>query len=129
MLYLIFFGRKPSHAKEQEKTVFEKLYEANRESVTNLVKDLFSQFPVRAVVEKTFQNATEAKEKVDQNMEALLALLNIPSNADYEYLLTKVEEVQGNLVNVSMKLDRLLAKRQKPRKRSTAKRKTRSVQE
>ncbi len=114
---------------DEEKTVFEKLYEANRENVTNLVKDLFSQFPVGAVVEKTFQNATEAKEKVDQNMEALLALLNIPSKADYEHLLAKVEQVQGNLVNVSMKLDRLLAEREKPRKRSKTKRKTRRVQE
>jgi len=107
---------------DEEKTVFEKLYEANRESVTNLVKDIFSQFPVREVVERTCQNATEAKEKVDQNMEALLALLNIPSKADYEHLLAKIEEVQGNLVNVSMKLDLLLAERKKSRKRSTAKR-------
>ena len=114
---------------DEKKTVFEKLYEANRENVTNLVKDLFSQFPVREVVENTFQNATEAKEKVDQSMEALLALLNIPSKADYGHLLAKVEEVQGNLVNVSMKLDRLLAEREKPRKRSTAKRKRRRVQE
>ena len=108
---------------DKEKTVFEKLYEANRENVTNLVKDLFSQFPVREVVENTFQNATEAKERVGQNMEALLALLNIPSKADYEHLLAKIEEVQGNLVNVSMKLDLLLAERKKSRKRSTAKRK------
>ena len=91
---------------DEEKTVFEKLYEANRENFTNLVKDLFSQSPVCEVVEKTFQNAAETKEKVDQNMEALLALLNVPSKTDYEHLLAKVEEVQGNLVNVSMKLER-----------------------
>lgn len=114
---------------DEEKTVFEKLYEANRENFTKLVKDLFSQSPVCEVVEKTLQNATETKEKVDQNMEALLALLNIPSKTDYEHLLAKVEEVQGNIVNVSMKLDRLLAEREKPRKRSTAKRKTKRVEE
>jgi len=114
---------------DEEKTVFEKLYEANRENFTKLVKDLFSQAPVCEVEEKTLQNATETKEKVDQNMEALLALLSIPSKTDYELLLAKVEEVQGNLLNVSMKLDRLLAEREKPQKRSTAKRKTKGVQE
>lgn len=70
----------------QEKTVFEKLFEANKESVetfAHLVRDL--------------------------NVEAVLRLLNIPSRAEHEQLLDRLAEMQGRLLNVSLKLDRLLA--------------------
>ena len=101
---------------DEERTVFEKLYEANRENFTNLVKDLFAQVPMHDVMEETLRNATQAKEEVAQNMEALLSLLNMPSKTDYEHLLEKIEEVQGSLLNINMKLDRVLAKKDKKRR-------------
>ena len=108
---------------DEEKTVFEKLYEANRENFTNLVKDLLAQGCMHDVMEKTFQDATQAREEVARNMEAILSLLNIPSRTDYEHLVERVEEVQGNLLNLNMKLDRLLAKKDKTSRRSTGKKK------
>ena len=101
----------------EEKTVFEKLYEANRENFTNLVKDLLAQGCMHDVMEKTFRDAAQAREEVARNMEAILSLLNIPSRTDYEHLIEKVEEVQGNLLNLNMKLDRLLAKKDKKSKK------------
>ena len=108
---------------DEEKTVFEKLYEANRENFTNLVKDLLAQGCMHDVMEKTFQDATQAREEVARNMEAILSLLNIPSRTDYEHLVERVEEVQGNLLNLNMKLDRLLAKKEKTFRRSAGKKK------
>ena len=108
---------------DEEKTVFEKLYEANRENFTNLVRDLFAQVSTHEVLEETFRNATQAKEEFAQNMEAFLSLLSIPSKTDYEHLVERIEEIQGNLLNINMKLDRLLAKKNKPRCRSSAKKK------
>ena len=113
---------------DEEKTVFEKLYEANRENFTKLVRDLCSQSSASEIVEQTFQNAAQAREKVDQNMETLLSLLNVPSKADYENLVDKIEAVQGNLLNINMKLDRLLAEKDKPSRRSTVKRKKKKAQ-
>ena len=51
------------------------------------------------------------KGRLDRNVETLLALLNLPSRADVRQLLTKLEVIQGSLVNLNIKLDRLLAKR------------------
>ncbi len=70
----------------REKTVFEKLFEANKESVetfAHLVRDL--------------------------NVDAVLRLLNVPSRAEHEQVLDRLAEMQGRLLNVSLKLDRLLA--------------------
>ncbi len=108
---------------DEEKTVFEKLYEANRENFANLVKDLLAQGCMHDVMEKTFRDAAQAREEVARNMEAILSLLNIPSRTDYEHLVEKVEEVQGNLLNLNMKLDRLLAKKDKTHRRSPGKKK------
>lgn len=90
----------------REKTVFEKLFEANKESVetfAHLVRDL--------------------------NVDAVLRLLNVPSRAEHEQVLDRLAEMQGRLLNVSLKLDRLLAahaaaksdKRKKKKKKKKAK--------
>ena len=112
---------------DEEKTVFEKLYEANRENFTNLVKDLLAQGCMHDVMEKTFRDAAQVREEVAHNMEALLSLLNIPSRTDYEHLVEKVEEVQGSLLNLNMKLDRLLAKREKTPRCSIGKKKKKGL--
>lgn len=96
----------------QEKTVFEKLFEANKESVetfAHLVRDL--------------------------NVDAVLRLLNVPSRAEHEQVLDRLAEMQGRLLNVSLKLDRLLAehaaaaesdKRKKKKKKQKAKKQSRA---
>ena len=50
-------------------------------------------------------------------MQTLLALLNIPSRADIRKLQSKIESLQGSLVNLNLKVDRLLAERA-PRRRT-----------
>jgi hypothetical protein len=42
-------------------------------------------------------------------MQTVLRLLNVPSRADLNRLVTKVEALQGALVNLSLKVDRLIA--------------------
>lgn len=42
-------------------------------------------------------------------MQALLSALNLPTRADLNRVVNKVEALQGSLVNVNIKLDRLIA--------------------
>lgn len=55
------------------------------------------------------ERAAKTKGRMDKNTETILHLLNLPSRADYNKLLLKIEHLQGSVVNLSMKLDRLLA--------------------
>jgi hypothetical protein len=48
-------------------------------------------------------------------MQTLLGLLNLPSHADLARVVTKLEVIQGSLVNLNLKVDRLAAA--KPRRR------------
>lgn len=64
----------------------------------------------------------EAKGKVDRNIQTVLGLLNVPSRSDVTRLATKLEAIQGNLMNLNLKMDRLLAERAARRDRLRAKR-------
>ena len=66
----------------------------------------------------TLHRAARTKGQVDRNMQMLLGLLNLPSKADYNRLLSKIESLQGSLVNLNIKLDRLLAQREHPKRRA-----------
>lgn len=93
----------------EEKTLFERLYEASEENLTRFAKEVLSHPAFAVAMEKAFRNAAATKGKIDRNMDALLGLLNLPSKADYTKLLAKVEALQGSLVNLNIKLDRVLA--------------------
>jgi len=108
---------------KEEKTLFEQLYESGEEHFTRFAREIFSHPSFSAAVEKALRNASKTKGTVDRNINAFLGLFNIPSKADYSKLLAKVETLQGSLVNLNIKLDRLLAAKEKagrtPRRRTS----------
>lgn len=94
---------------EDQANVFQRLFERGEHVVGDFAHDLLHGRGVPEGLAKVIEEATRTKGLVDQNVEALLHLLNLPSRTDYEKLAGKVERLQGSLVNLSMKLDRLLA--------------------
>jgi len=97
--------------------VLQWLYERGEETMGQVVEELLGRREVRDRLAKVVQQAAKTKGRVDKNVETFLHLLNLPSRADYHKLLVKLEHLQGSLVNVNMKLDRLLAKQERPRRR------------
>ena len=89
------------------------LYDRGEEAVSQVVRDLVGRRRLTHGVSNVIAQAARTKGRMDKNVEAFLHLLNLPSRADYNKLLLKIEHLQGSLVNVSMKLDRLLAAQEK----------------
>ena len=90
------------------------LIERGEEVVGVFLEELGKSPRVREQVGKTVERAVDAKRRVDRTTQTVLSALNVPSRADYNRLLAKVEALQGSLVNLSMKLDRLLAHQAEP---------------
>jgi hypothetical protein len=105
-------------ASQDPGTVLQWLYERGEEAVSQVVEDLLQRRGVSDGLAKVAKRAAQTKGRMDKNVETMLHLLNLPSRADYHKLLVKVEHLQGSLVNLNMKLDRLLAAREQPRKAS-----------
>jgi len=102
---------------ESDTHILKRLYGYGEESLGRLAEDLLSNPRVAEAFSATIRRAFEAKGRVDRNMQAVLRLLNVPSRADLNRLVTKVEALQGALVNLSLKVDRLIAERPAPRPR------------
>src|SRR5262245_15929096 len=106
------------------RSFIERLYEQGGTRVNKALEELLKNPAVTDRLGKTVGRAADAKRQIDRNMQVLLSLLNLPSRADYSRLLAKIETLQGSLVNLNMKVDRVLAQQAKPapaRKRRTTK--------
>lgn len=104
-----------SSARQQAQSMISGLFERGEEVFTVFLEELGRNPKVRTQLGKTLERAVDAKRAVDKNMQTLLSVLNVPSRADYHRVLTKIETLQGSVVNLSMKLDRLLAQQEAAR--------------
>ena len=102
---------------EDHDNLLHRLYEQGERAVGQALEDLLGRSGVAQGITKVAERAAKTKGRVDKNVETMLHLLNLPSRADYHRLLVKIEHLQGSLVNLSMKLDRLLAAQEKPKKK------------
>jgi polyhydroxyalkanoate synthesis regulator phasin len=106
-------------AGHDDRSLFQRIRELGEEQLNRVLDDVMSSPRFADILGKTLHQAMSTKGTVDRNMQTILSLLNLPSKADYKKLATKVEALQGSLVNLNIKLDRILAQqRPKTAKRS-----------
>jgi hypothetical protein len=86
--------------------------------MARLAEDLLQRPVVARAFAGALQRGLETKGAIDRNVQTVLSLLNLPSRADLNRLLTKLEVIQGNLTNLSLKVDRLAAAQRRGRKQT-----------
>jgi hypothetical protein len=89
--------------------ILKRLYGFGEEKLARFAEELLSNPRVADAFSAALRKAFETKGRVDRNMQLLLGLMNLPSRADLTRLATKIEAIQGSLVNLNLKVDRLLA--------------------
>jgi hypothetical protein len=94
-----------------------RLYGLGEEALGRLAEEMLSNPRVAEGFSRALQKAFDTKGRVDRNMQTVLGLLNLPSRADVSRILTKLEAIQGSLVNLNLKVDRLMGERARPRRR------------
>jgi hypothetical protein len=97
------------------------IVEMGEARLVQLAEELLANPRMAETFSGALKRAARTKGQVDRNMQMLLGLLNMPSKADYNRLLSKIESLQGSLVNLNIKLDRLLAERDRPKGRRAQK--------
>jgi len=101
-------------------TVISRLCSLGGEALGTLAASLFASPRFADAFGRAVQAALDAKGRIDRNVQTVLGLMNLPSRADLARIATKLEAVQGSLVNLNLKVDRLLAV-SKPRRRTSRK--------
>jgi hypothetical protein len=90
----------------------------SREQMARLAEELLQRPLVAKAFAGALQRGLETKGAIDRNVQTVLSLLNLPSRADLNRLLTKLEVIQGSLTNLSLKVDRLESAQRRAQKRT-----------
>ena len=103
---------------QEDAHILKRLYGFGEEKLARFAEELLSNPRVADAFSAALRKAFETKGRVDRNMQLLLGLLNLPSRTDLTRLVTKIEAIQGSLVNLNLKVDRLLAAQAGRRRRA-----------
>jgi len=99
-----------------------------RNQLARFAEELLKRPLLAQAFTSALQRGLETKGAIDRNLQSVLSLLNLPSRADMNRLLTKLEVIQGNLTNLSLKVDRLKAAQRQARKQAAKPRTRRSAE-
>jgi hypothetical protein len=100
----------------------------SRDQLARLAEELLKRPLFAQAVTSALKRGLETKGAIDRNVQTVLSLLNLPSRADVNRLLTKLEVIQGNLTNLSLKVDRLEAAQRRGRKQAAKPRTSRGAE-
>lgn len=98
--------------RKQPDSLWQRLVGAGEERLGQFAEEILSSPHVTEALAAALRRAAQTKGQVDRNMQALLTALNLPTRTDLARVVNKVEALQGSLVNINIKLDRLLAQQQ-----------------
>ena len=79
------------------------------EGMASFFNEAMANDGMRRAIGKAGERFLENKGRFDRNVESLLDFVNIPSKRDVRELKARLDHLNGQLVNVNMKLDRLMA--------------------
>lgn len=97
--------------RKQPDSLWQRLVGAGEERLGQFAEEILASPHVTEALASALRRAAQTKGQVDRNMQAVLSALNLPTRGDLTKVVNKVEALQGSLVNINIKLDRLLAER------------------
>jgi polyhydroxyalkanoate synthesis regulator phasin len=96
-------------ATEDAESLFAKIKQMSEEGLTSFFSEAMSNERARRALGRAGERFLANKKSFDRNMETFLDFVNIPSKRDVRELKARLDHLNGQLLNLSIKLDRLLA--------------------
>jgi polyhydroxyalkanoate synthesis regulator phasin len=95
--------------REEAESLLERLRHMSEEGVASFFNELMTNEAWRRRLGRAGERFLANKQSFDRNVESLLDFVNIPSKRDVRELKARLDHLNGQLVNLSMKVDRMLA--------------------
>jgi polyhydroxyalkanoate synthesis regulator phasin len=96
-------------ARGEAESLLERLRQMSEEGVASFLNELMTNEKWRRRVGQAGERLLVNKQSFDRNVETILDFVNIPSKRDVRELKARLDHLSSQLVNLGMKLDRLLA--------------------
>src|SRR5690242_17566662 len=89
--------------------LLERLRQMSEEGISSFLNELMANDVWRRRLGRAGERFVANKQSFDRNVETILDFVNIPSKRDVRELKTRLDHLNGQLVNLNIKLDRMLA--------------------
>src|SRR5260370_35154591 len=86
-----------------------KLRQLSEEGIASFFNELLSDDQMRSSFGRACERFMSNKQSFDRNVEQVLGFVNIPSKRDVRDLKARLDHLSSQLLNLSIKLDRILA--------------------
>ena len=101
-------------ARREAENLIAKLRQMSEEGAASFFSEVMANEGLRRRLGRAGERFLANKQSFDRNVESILDFVNIPSKRDVRELKERLDHLNSQLVNLSMKLDRMLAQREGP---------------
>ncbi|HZP46580.1 MAG TPA: hypothetical protein VFB15_13105 [Candidatus Binataceae bacterium] len=98
-------------AQREVDSIMAKLRQMSEEGLSSFFNEVMASERLRKGLGRAGQRLMANKQSFDRNVETVLDFVNIPSKRDVRDLKTRLDTLSSQLVNLSMKVDRMAAER------------------
>lgn len=93
-------------------SLMSKLRQMSEDGVASFFSEVMANDKLRRTLGRAGESFFSNKQSFDRNVETVLDFVNIPSKRDLRELKARLDHMNGQLVNLSIKIDRMLAETQ-----------------
>jgi len=90
-------------------SLISKLRQMSEEGVSSFFTELMANEGLRRRFGRAGENFLNNKRSFDRNVESVLDFVNLPSKRDFRELKARLDHLNGQLTNLNIKIDRLMA--------------------
>ncbi|MGH7915665.1 MAG: hypothetical protein ACREPW_13615 [Candidatus Binataceae bacterium] len=101
-------------ARREAESIISKLRQVSEEGLGSVMGELMANERMRKGLGRAGERLMANKHVFDRNVETVLDFVNIPSKRDIRELKSRLDTLSSQLVNLSMKIDRMLAAGEMP---------------
>jgi hypothetical protein len=101
-------------ARRDAESIISKLRQVSEEGLGSVMGELMANERMRKGLGRAGERLMANKGVFDRNVETVLDFVNIPSKRDIRELKSRLDTLSSQLVNLSMKIDRMLAAGEMP---------------
>jgi hypothetical protein len=95
-------------ARHDDDNLMGKLRQMSEEGIASFFNEMMSNERMRTGLGRAGERFMSNKQSFDRNVEQVLDFVNIPSKRDVRDLKTRLDHLSSQLLNLSLKLDRIL---------------------
>src|SRR5580692_7444904 len=92
-------------------SLMSKLRQMSEEGAASFFKEAMANDGLRRALGRAGESFLNNKQSFDRNIETILDFVSIPSKRDVRELKARLDHLNGQLVNLSIKIDRMLAEK------------------